>query len=108
MTKKGMVGEFKVGDMAVYPAHGVGKIDSIETRSISGSEHKFYILKIHPGFFGNNCATRQYCNILQHFLSSVSIPWGLDSNALQSASEFIDNQCSESFTFHIFCNYEKL
>ena len=46
MTKKGMVGEFKVGDMAVYPAHGVGKIDSIETRSISGSKHKFYILKI--------------------------------------------------------------
>lgn len=41
-----MVGEFKVGDMAVYPAHGVGKIDSIETREISGNEHKFYILKI--------------------------------------------------------------
>lgn len=46
MAKKGMVGEFKVGDMAVYPAHGVGKIDSIETREISGNQHKFYILKI--------------------------------------------------------------
>lgn len=45
MSKR-MVGEFKVGDMAVYPAHGVGKIDSIETRKISGNEHKFYILKI--------------------------------------------------------------
>jgi CarD family transcriptional regulator len=46
MAKKGMAGEFKVGDMAVYPAHGVGKIDSIERRKISGDEHKFYILKI--------------------------------------------------------------
>lgn len=46
MSKKGLVGEFKKGDMAVYPAHGVGKIDSIETREISGKEHKFYILKI--------------------------------------------------------------
>lgn len=46
MSKKGMVGEFKVGDMAVYPAHGVGKIDSIETKRISGDKHKFYILKI--------------------------------------------------------------
>lgn len=46
MAKKGMVGEFRVGDMAVYPAHGVGKINSIETREISGDEHKFYILKI--------------------------------------------------------------
>lgn len=46
MTRKGMVGEFRVGDMAVYPAHGVGKIDSIETREISGNEQKYYILKI--------------------------------------------------------------
>lgn len=46
MSRKGMVGEFRVGDMAVYPAHGVGKIDSIETREISGDEQKFYILKI--------------------------------------------------------------
>lgn len=46
MAKRGMVGEFKVGDMAVYPAHGVGKINSIETREISGDQHKFYILKI--------------------------------------------------------------
>lgn len=37
---------FKEGDMAVYPAHGVGEIQAIETRSISGNEHQFYILKI--------------------------------------------------------------
>jgi len=43
---KGMVGEFKVGDMAVYPAHGVGRIAGIETRKIGESEHRFYVLKI--------------------------------------------------------------
>lgn len=38
--------EFKVGDMAVYPAHGVGQVTSIENREIAGSKEKFYILKI--------------------------------------------------------------
>lgn len=38
--------EFKVGDVAVYPAHGVGKVHSIEEREIAGSTQKFYILKI--------------------------------------------------------------
>ena len=38
--------EFKVGDMAVYPAHGVGEITSIEKREIAGNTHRFYIMKI--------------------------------------------------------------
>jgi len=38
--------EFKVGDMAVYPAHGVGEITSIEKREIAGNAHQFYIMKI--------------------------------------------------------------
>ncbi len=38
--------EFKVGDVAVYPAHGVGEVQSIEEREIAGNTHKFYILKI--------------------------------------------------------------
>jgi CarD family transcriptional regulator len=38
--------EFKVGDLAVYPAHGVGVIESIETKSISGFERQFYILRL--------------------------------------------------------------
>jgi CarD family transcriptional regulator len=37
---------FKVGDLAVYPAHGVGCIESIETREISGEKKDFYIMKI--------------------------------------------------------------
>src|SRR3989338_417495 len=37
---------FKVGDMAVYPAHGVGEVKSIETREILGSRQAFYVLQI--------------------------------------------------------------
>lgn len=38
--------EFKVGDMAVYPAHGVGQVMGIEHKEIAGSKAQFYILKI--------------------------------------------------------------
>ena len=37
---------FKIGDLAVYPAHGVGRIESIEKRDISGEKKDFYIMKI--------------------------------------------------------------
>ncbi|MDO8462512.1 MAG: CarD family transcriptional regulator [Deltaproteobacteria bacterium] len=37
---------FKAGDKAVYPAHGVGEVQAIETREISGNRQTFYILKI--------------------------------------------------------------
>lgn len=37
---------FSVGDLAVYPAHGVGIIESIEEKSIAGSEHIFYVMRI--------------------------------------------------------------
>lgn len=37
---------FKVGDIAVYPAHGAGVIESIEDKKISGAENTFYMLRI--------------------------------------------------------------
>jgi CarD family transcriptional regulator len=37
---------FKVGDLAVYPAQGVGIIDSIEEREMMGSLQSFYVMKI--------------------------------------------------------------
>ena len=38
--------EFKVGDKAVYPAHGVGIIRAIETKEMEGSAATFYEIKI--------------------------------------------------------------
>lgn len=37
---------FQVGDMAVYPAHGVGKIESIETRAVGDLNQSFYVIHI--------------------------------------------------------------
>ncbi|MFH1075888.1 MAG: RluA family pseudouridine synthase [Pseudomonadota bacterium] len=37
---------FQVGDLAVYPAHGVGKIESVEIKEISGATQDFYIMRI--------------------------------------------------------------
>lgn len=37
---------FDVGDLAVYPAHGVGEIQSIESRTVNGEKRDFYILKV--------------------------------------------------------------
>jgi len=37
---------FRIGDKAVYPGHGVGVIESIENKQISGTELMFYILRI--------------------------------------------------------------
>ena len=38
--------EFQIGDLAVYPAHGVGEIQAIESRVVNGEEHDFYIMKV--------------------------------------------------------------
>ena len=40
------VKKFKVGDLAVYPAHGVGRIEAIESRDVNGETHDFYIMKV--------------------------------------------------------------
>lgn len=37
---------FTKGDMAVYPAHGVGVIKAIEKKSIGGIDQSFYVLEI--------------------------------------------------------------
>ncbi len=37
---------FKIGDLTVYPAHGVGVIERIEKRKISGCEEDFYVIRV--------------------------------------------------------------
>jgi len=37
---------FKTGDLAVYPAQGVGKIEAVESKKIGGSRQDFYIMRI--------------------------------------------------------------
>jgi CarD family transcriptional regulator len=37
---------FDIGDLAVYPAHGVGVIEKIESQEISGCRQDFYVMRI--------------------------------------------------------------
>lgn len=37
---------FTEGDMAVYPAHGVGVIEKIESQTVAGIDQSFYVMKI--------------------------------------------------------------
>jgi CarD family transcriptional regulator len=37
---------FKIGDLAVYPAQGVGIIERIEQRKISGCQEDFFVMRI--------------------------------------------------------------
>lgn len=43
---KSRLRKFRVGDLAVYPAHGVGQIQAIEKRVVNGEQHNFYILRV--------------------------------------------------------------
>ena len=45
-ARKSKMRSFQVGDLAVYPAHGVGEIIAIESRVINGEKHDFYIMKV--------------------------------------------------------------
>ncbi len=40
---------FKIGDSVVYPMHGAGTIESIESRQILGEVRDYYIIKILHG-----------------------------------------------------------
>jgi len=38
--------QFKVGEKVVYPAHGVGVIEDVDSRKMSGADMQFYTLRI--------------------------------------------------------------
>jgi CarD family transcriptional regulator len=37
---------FQVGQLAVYPAHGVGRIESVQEREVSGTPSEFYVMRL--------------------------------------------------------------
>lgn len=38
--------EFKIGDLVVYPSHGVGVIDNIESQKIGGNEIEVFVISL--------------------------------------------------------------
>ncbi len=43
---KAVIPSFKTGELAVYPAHGVGLITGVESRDVSGVNRRYYIIKV--------------------------------------------------------------
>ena len=37
---------FQIGQLAVYPAHGVGRIESVQEREVVGGPAQFYIMRL--------------------------------------------------------------
>ena len=44
MAKNKQYGEFRIGDFVVYPAHGVGKITTVETQEIAGTKMELFVI----------------------------------------------------------------
>jgi CarD family transcriptional regulator len=66
---------FKIGDKAVYPAHGVGVIESIESKEISGTTHTFYMLRILDNDMTIMIPTKNIATVgLRELVSSREIP----------------------------------
>lgn len=44
MAKTKKIGEFRVNDYIVYPAHGVGQITDIDTKEVAGLELELFVI----------------------------------------------------------------
>lgn len=84
--------QFQVGDLAVYPAHGVGRIESIESRTINGDKHEFYILKILENGMVIMIPTRNVHSVgLRNVIDSDQLP-EIYNVLKKKKSDLLDNQ----------------
>jgi len=92
MTDKEQIRKFQVGDLAVYPAHGVGRIEAIESRVVNGEKHDFYIMKIIENGMVIMIPTMNVESVgLRDIISREDIPKVFD--IMKSKRDFtIDNQ----------------
>ncbi|MDQ1336747.1 MAG: CarD family transcriptional regulator, partial [Thermodesulfobacteriota bacterium] len=66
---------FSVGDLAVYPAHGVGVIERIENQEISGCEQDFYVMRILDNNMIIMIPTRNVNNVgLRELINKTELP----------------------------------
>jgi CarD family transcriptional regulator len=82
---------FKEGDLAVYPAHGVGIIETIETKEISGCRQDFYTIRILDNNMKIMVPTRNVDNVgLREIIGQKEIPRLY--SILKKRDMVIDNQ----------------
>ena len=82
---------FKEGDLAVYPAHGVGIIETIETKEISGCRQDFYTIRILDNNMKIMVPTQNVDNVgLREIIGQKEIPKLY--SILKKRDVVIDNQ----------------
>ena len=66
---------FKEGDLAVYPAHGVGIIEKIECQEISGCRQDFYVMRILENDMKIMIPTQNVSNVgLREIIAKKEVP----------------------------------
>jgi CarD family transcriptional regulator len=82
---------FKEGDLAVYPAHGVGVIEKIESKEISGCRQDFYVMRILDNGMKILIPTRNVDNVgLRELIQEEEVPKLF--TILKKKNVTIDNQ----------------
>lgn len=82
---------FKEGDLAVYPAHGVGVIENIESKEISGCRQDFYTIRILDNNMKIMVPTQNVDNVgLREIIGQKEIPKLY--SILKKRDVVIDNQ----------------
>lgn len=82
---------YKLGDLAVYPAHGVGVIERIEHQEISGCQQDFYVMRILDNNMIIMIPTNNVDNVgLRDIICQTDIPKLY--SVLEKTDVIIDNQ----------------
>jgi len=82
---------FSIGDLAVYPAHGVGVIEKIESQEISGCCQDFYIMRILENDMKIMIPTKNVNNVgLREIIAKREVPKLF--NILKKKDVSVDNQ----------------
>lgn len=82
---------FSIGDLAVYPAHGVGVIEKIESQEISGCCQDFYVMRILENDMKIMIPTKNVDNVgLREIIGKSEVPRLY--NILKKRDVIVDNQ----------------
>lgn len=82
---------FSIGDLAVYPAHGVGVIEKIENQEISGCCQDFYVMRILENDMKIMIPTGNVNNVgLRELIGKSEVPKLY--NILKKRDVIVDNQ----------------
>ena len=83
---------FKVGDKAVYPAHGVGEVTAIEDHEISGMCQQFYILRILDNGMKIMIPTNNVRQVgLREVIGKEKVAKGREQGCSQGMAYFVGN-----------------